>query len=215
VTRRARQPSANAKGAKLRGAAQVDIIVENIRKKWTEWTCKFGNDDGDQLHRYLVLQKILGPAGEFELFEGVGYDDERSKKLVRRAVKNDADADAVLCYVAAGYVFLGRRLPDYLASYICALLIMRAAAPSPRRRGGAWKMSRNIFIVDAILRLGRKGFSPTRNDITLDVESGCSIVAKALEMGERAVAQVWRDRMKIWGLHPLASSVSKRTKQHL
>jgi hypothetical protein len=123
--------------------------------------------------------------------------------LRKRALAGDAEADAALCLIASKYLLLKREMPDNLLVYTVAILRERYRTPPRRGRGGDKyaNLARNLFILGAVERLKKRGFKPTRNREPSNdpQESGCSIVAQALQRigiptTELGVEEVWRNR---------------------
>jgi hypothetical protein len=129
------------------------------------------------------------------------YDDEKGAELVADARKGDTDADSVLCGFARYFVEGGCPLPEHLRKYIAGKLFEQSEAAPAQRRGRNPHINRrrNLYIVLAIMRLGERGFQPTRNEATALMdgrESACSVISVALErlgikLSEQAVAKVW------------------------
>src|SRR5262249_45039220 len=87
--------------------------------------------------------------------------------------------------------------------YIAAILRHRYRTAPRRGRGGDKyaNVARNLFIMGAVGRLKKRGFKPTRNREPSNdpQESGCSIVAKALQRigiptTELSVEEAWGNR---------------------
>lgn len=127
------------------------------------------------------------------------YDDEKGERLIARAASGDAVAFGLLCIVAARFVEAGCAMPERLRKYIADFLFSQPkAAGESRRRGPApyGNHTRNFYIACTIHHIVKEGFKPTRNRATTEVESACSIVAKALpkigvHLSESAVEKIW------------------------
>jgi hypothetical protein len=176
--------------------------------------------EGHVLRRNMVIDEALSPApppseGEinwddlpmFGYPDGIprNFDDAKGKKLIKRAISGDVDADGALCAIALKYIYFGKRMPTTLGAYICHVLERRLKERGPRRRGADpyVHVARNMYIVGTVARLSLEGFSPTRNKARKEGarESGCSIVTKALtkigmSITEDGVEEVWASRDK-------------------
>jgi hypothetical protein len=110
------------------------------------------------------------------------YDDAKGEALVAKAVDGDQVAPKVLFWVAARFVESGCAMPHHLRRYVAEALTSRSRDAPPRRRGPDpyAKHARDTDIADAVGKIVRLGFRPTRNRESQN-ESACSIVAKALQ----------------------------------
>jgi len=153
--------------------------------------------DAEDARKFLPMFAREGQDGDEQVCE---YDDEKGRALVKRAQEGDADADAVLCGIAARFISGGTKMPEFLNWYIFYVLMTRRDAPPPRPARHA-KMGRNVNIVLVVDALQKFGFRPTRNRVTHAQRSGCSIMAEALSkrgfpISEAGVEEVWRDRAR-------------------
>ena len=160
-----------------------------------EWAAAKARDSG-RARNILPMFARGGPDNDDEACD---YDDEKGRALVERALAGDADADAVLCGIAARFLF-EREMPEHLRQYIFVVLMTRRDAPPPRPKRHS-KMGRNVSIVFVVDALQKFGFHPTRNRATCAQRSGCSIVAEALStmgfpISEAGVEEVWGDRAR-------------------
>jgi hypothetical protein len=118
----------------------------------------------------------------------------------RRAAFVDFGDEAILRIVAADMIEAAIPLPPPLREYIVKDL--RRPRAEPIRQLGVRKHMpfRDILIVDAVERIVRwTNLLATRNEGHSGQrggESACSIVAKAISMGEANVVKIWKRYMK-------------------
>ena len=170
---------------------QPDITEQEavaLASEWANyWLRERSPPPGHQVYRSIVKDEALTP----------DYDDQKGAELLAKARAGDRNADAALAYIARKLLLEGKQLPKNLFEYVTDLLSLRflQAPPKAKGRDPNANLVRDGFIVVALAKLDRLGFTPTTNEAT-DKPSGCSIVAQALRhVGENidhhAVAKVW------------------------
>jgi hypothetical protein len=122
-------------------------------------------------------------------------------KLCKLAQAGDKDADAGLCMAASFLIKKGEPLPGSMAKYISDILLMRGGHGGHQRSNA--NQQRDILILQAVHKLAKLGWLPTRNRETQDAESACSIVQKGLalageNLSESRVEDIWREQTKWW-----------------
>jgi hypothetical protein len=188
-----------------------DKVIKQIRKDEKAWTspvhilmrASVGKRDGYKLRRTALLQSLLDAA-----LAGRGNLDA----LLTQAVDGDKEIDAVLCRLASILLFKLAEtdpaplkwFPKELAMHASVKLEDLADAPPPRHKGTneADNASLNYFIITKVLYACKElNIKPTRNQGTrfggraaAARDSGCYIVAKALDRNERAIEEVWAKR---------------------
>jgi hypothetical protein len=182
------------------------LLIEavRLREKKGDAEERDADEEGNIPIDWATLPMFGSPENRDE--EPGPYSDDLGNELVEQATLGDPDADGALCGIAIKFICEQRPLPLHLGTYINAILMHRLAAQPKRRRGGSRYANerRNVSIVGAVYRLQLLGFRPTRNRATRDKEageSGCSIIAQALErmgftMDESAVEKVWEQRSR-------------------
>ncbi len=170
-----------------------DAAREHIQDFAQQWFGQIVDDDKPWMTGRIM---VIGQAAKLS-----GHAlDSMIAVLIMEARKGDADADAVLCQLAADCIDEGRPMHPYLARYILLLLATRFhARPRQRGRSSHANIHRDRFTAVAVTLLKHLGYAPTRNRATQDVGgkmSGCAIVAEVLnKIGisttERAIEEVW------------------------
>jgi hypothetical protein len=125
------------------------------------------------------------------------YDDAKGKAMIAKARGGDQVAPKVLLFIAAQFVESGCVMPNHLRQYVADTLRLRSRDAPTRRRGPDpyAKHARDTDIADAVGKIVKLGFRPTRNRES-ETESACSIVAQALgKMGVHlsvpAIEKIW------------------------
>jgi hypothetical protein len=152
-------------------------------------------------------QLLFGALSPKEVGEGLifddpprGYSEEKAGPLFERAAAGDLDADAALCFIAATLIRPVQSLPPLLAAHVRKVLFERAQSRPPRRAGNDpyAKTDRDMCVILVVKMVcDLLDLQATRNDATIEKECGCSIVADALGMKERAVRDIWEKRKQL------------------
>jgi hypothetical protein len=214
---------------------ELEAAVEDAYEFAKRWISKSKSDHlaGHELNRYwkhATTLSFLRPPEHSDDGYAIGcvpvfggskaegifiYDDEKGAELVAAAREGDTDADAVLCGFASYFVEGGYPLPEHLRKYVAEKLLEQSQALPTQRRGRNPHINRrrNLYIVLAIMRLGERGFQPTRIEATAVMDgrkSACSIISVALErlgihLSEQAVAKVWHQYRNVLKVERLAA----------
>ncbi len=180
-----------------------DKTIKRIRKDYNAWTDPLyllmrqgvGKKDGYKLTRVALMDSILD--------DSLGDLDA----LLTQAVDGNPEIDAVLCRLASILLYKLAEtepppltwFPKELAMLASSKLLNVADAPPRRHRGtnSADKASRDYFITVSVMKACRElDLEPTRSVATGYRDSGCSIVAEALNLKESAVNKVWGKRAR-------------------
>jgi hypothetical protein len=181
-----------------------DAVIKKIHRDWNLRKSAIrrlmGNsmedEDGYRLTRAALADKLW----EADL------DD-----LLINADDGDTEVDAVLCQWASRLLFRLAEtdppplkwFPKELAIFASVKLSDLGNTEPPRHKGtnSADYATRDFFILCKVLEACKAlDLKPTRNTATGHRDSGCSIVAEALELEESAVNKIWRNRKRFgWG----------------
>jgi hypothetical protein len=175
-----------------------DEIIRKIQRDFKAWTSSLhllmgqsvDKKDGYKLTRQALMNGVL---------------DADLEGLLDRAVDGDAETEAVLCQMASILLYKLAEtslpplkwFPKELAMLASSKLQVLANTPPSRHRGtnSVDTASRDYKIIEKVIEACKDlDLKPTRNVATGYRDSGCSIVAEALNLEESAVNEVWRKR---------------------
>jgi hypothetical protein len=190
----------------------VAAAIEDTRRFLELLRPRVATDDG-RSWRFLEKAQLSpitynGRNGSFAL--PLKWNDKKALALVEQANRGNTDADRVLREATAELLQRRQALPDSLRDWLTDYLVSdaRPGGKGKPRRGPKPRTlaSRDHTLALAVKRLTHKhwGFAPTRHREMKAVESGCSIVHKALaglpgiNLSESGVEKIWeRHRHKL------------------
>jgi hypothetical protein len=177
-----------------------DKVIKQIRKDEKAWTSPVHLLMGSSVVKKEGYRLTRAALEKSVLDAGLGDLDG----LLTKAADGDSEIDAILCHWASILLYKLAEtkppalewFPKELAMLASAKLGELADAPPPRHKGTneADNASLNYFIITKVLYACKElNIKPTRNRATAR-DSGCYIVAKALDRNERAIEEVWAKR---------------------
>jgi hypothetical protein len=181
---------------------QRDQTIQEIRSLAKNWI----NPGGARLLMGRGVHKQKGFKLRREaLFEHLLDTGPNWDALLTQAVDGNRDIDALLCRLEAKILFKLAEtkppplkwFPKELAMHAADKLFDLSDMSEPRHRGTNRDdtATRDFFVIKMVIKACKDlGLKPTRNEATRDRDSGCSIVAEALNLKESAIKGIWRKR---------------------
>jgi hypothetical protein len=123
-------------------------------------------------------------------------------ELLDRAVSEDQDAEALVCWAAADHLMRAEPLPEPLAAFVSDLLLKKVLVSESAR--DYQNVARNIFAVHAIAQISaRFGLHKTRGrnkHHSASEPSACTLVAEVLGEKEGTIQDVWEKKRRKFGI---------------